>query len=236
MNDAPRDTVRDRLDEETTLDDLPHVHVPTYEQAPPTIETRSPFASKQPTVRGMPSLALDPKITEKPVAIVPPVIVGLPGQSLAGPTEPDGHPLTSSWEGPTDAELGEWVDAAPTDVMPRLRQPTPAVPPPGSPTFEISKSLEVEAARVEALAKARPKTTARPPRKHVSQVGPGPHAPTEVLPSLKRKPEREGSDWPLILGLLALALVIAALIGAASYGVVRTMRDGTPSAPAEPAR
>ncbi len=227
-------------DDETTLDDL---QVPTYEQAPPTLEMRpSPFhpmASKHPTAKGMPSVSFDPKITEKPVAIVPPVIVGAGLENLAGPTEPDGYPLTSSWEGATDPELGmsPWIDAGPTDVSPVPRGPTPVVPAPGSPTFEISQSLQLEAAEAEALAarKAKELKVVRPKRQHISQAGPGPQAPTQVLPALKRKPEREGSDWPLVLGLIALGLVIAGLVGAVAYGVVRSMRDA-PEAPASAPR
>lgn len=234
MSHGPHDTLREP-DDETTLDEL-REQAPTYDRAPPTMEMRPvpfhPMASRQPTAKGMPAVSLDPKITEKPgVAIVPPVIVGGAPQDLAGPTEPDGYALTSSWEGPTDPDLGAspWLDAAPTDVSPPPRKPTPAVPAPGAPTIEVSQSLELEAAHAaEREAKARaaaPKVR----RRHPPQAGPGPHAPTQVLPSLKKKAKREGSDWPLVLGLLALGLLIAGLLGAVAYGVVRSMRSPAPT-------
>lgn len=248
MSQGPHDTIREP-DDETTMDDLPYVQAPTYQEAPPTLETRpSPFhpmASRHPTAQGMPTVSFEPKITAKPagVAIVPPVIVGAPVQDLAGPTEPDGYPITSSWEGPTDPDLGPtpWIDAGPTDVSPAPRKPTPVVPPPGSPTFEISKSLEIEAAHAVESVQTRPTAAPKMPpmqRRHVSQAGPGPHAPTQVLPALKKKKPKEGSDLPLLLGLIVLGLVIAGLIGAVTFGVVRSMSAPAPveQAPAVPPR
>lgn len=235
MSHGPHDTLREP-DDETTLDDL-RDHAPTYDRAPPTIEMRpSPFhpmASRHPTAKGMPTL--DPKIVEKPaaVAVVAPVIVGAAAQDLAGPTEPDGYALTSSWEGPTDPDLGSspWIDAGPTDVSTTPKKPVPVVPAPGTPNIEVSQSLELEAAHA-AAREARERALAPAPkvrRRHPSQAGPGPHAPTQVLPSLKRREPREGSDWPLVLGLLAIGLIIAGLLGAVAYGVVRSMRSPEPA-------
>jgi hypothetical protein len=64
-----------------------------------------------------------------------------------------------------------------------------------------------------------------PQHYHMPQAGPGPHAPTyQLLPAMKRK--EKDSDWPLTVGLLVLAVIIAILIGAIAFGLVRTMRAG----------
>ncbi len=205
---------------------------PTYEHAPPTLEMRpSPFhpmASATPTAPGMPApFAIDPVITSKPVSVVAPRIVGVPEVDLAGPTEPEGHALDSG-ETTTDPGLGSWVDAGPTDVSGLPRALRPVVPPPDAPKIEISQSLMLESEDVKtAVQAAKAKTLAAKKsahrRRHVPQEGPGPAAPTyQMLPALKRKKDDEGSDWPLIVGLVVLALLIAALVGVGAYFAVRS--------------
>jgi hypothetical protein len=206
---------------------------PTYDEAPPTVESQvSPFhpravASLKPTTPGMPALlAPAPKVQ---VAVVVPVVVGTV-EDLAGPTDPDGYPITMSGEGPAEP----WIDAPPTEpgfVMPR---PTPAVPPPDAPTFEISKSLEMDSVKALEMAAETKKAPRVRRAQHVPQAGPGAQAPTQVLPALKRKPEREGSDWPLVLGLVGLFVVIAVLVGAVVYGVVSSRPTPAPAPAAEP--
>src|SRR5687768_5051919 len=101
---------RHEEDDEPTRRDLGEVP-PTYDHAPPTMEMRpSPFhpmASAHATAPGMPSpFALDPVITSMPsVAIVPPRIIGAPEGDMAGPTDPDGYPISDSWEGPGHPNL-----------------------------------------------------------------------------------------------------------------------------------
>lgn len=242
MRQPPRDTVRDAIDDEPTAVELPELLAPTYDAAPPTIESRpSPFhrvESLQRTAPGMPPpVAFDPKITSAPATpMVPPIIVGAPAEDLAGPTDPYGTPISGSWDTPTDPGLGAWIDSGPTDPVQAMPRPKPVVPPPGSPTFEISQSLELDAASARAArAAAKPKPQPRRHHHHVPQAGPGPHAPTyQMLPALSRKePKRRESDWPLIFGLLGLAVVIAGLVGAVAYGVARSVHSAPASTSAE---
>ena len=253
-------TRRDLSDEVTA----PGYPAPTYDHAPPTMEMRpSPFhpiASAQPTTPGMPSpFAIDPVITAMPAggAVVPPRIVGAPagditgsdmggsdmvGSDMAGPTDPDGYPLTDSWEGPGNphhASAPLWIDAGPTDVsaVPRVEvkrvEVKPQVPAPDAPKIEVSQSLMLESEEVQTAvraAKAKTRAQKRRPRHHVPQEGPGAAAPTyQMLPALKRKQAKEGSDWPLILGLVALALIIAGVIGVGAYFATRSLDAETPN-------
>ena len=239
-------TRRDLGDEVTAPSHrAPSYEAPAYDHAPPTLEMRpSPFhpmASATPTAPGMPSpFALDPVITSMPagVAIVPPRIVGVGEGDMAGPTDPDGYPLTDSWEGPGNPSLGEpphWIDAGPTDVsaVPRVVL-KPQVPAPDAPKIEVSQSLMLESEEVQTavrVAKAKTRAAKRRPRHHVPQEGPGAAAPTyQMLPALKRKQAKEGSDWPLIAGLLALALIIAGLIGVGAYFATRSFGGEPPAA------
>jgi hypothetical protein len=220
-------------DEEPTLVARERGPAPTYEQAPATLEMRpSPFhpmASQVPTSPGIaPPMhhadvlsgpLVEPTIRTAPdVAVLPPVVVSS-GLDMGGPTEPDGHPsLSASWA-PAHAE--------PSDL------PRPVVPAPGTPNVEVSQSLQLVAARRALEQPTKPARKRRP--HHVSQAGPGPHAQTyQLLPALKREKKRESSDWPLIVGLVALALVIVALVGAVAYGVLRSVGAPAPAA-AEPA-
>lgn len=236
MTQVPRDTFRDAPDDEPTAHDLPELAVPTYEAAPPTIESQpSPFhrvASLQRTAQGMPPpVTLEPKITVPTnVAVVAPVIIGGPM------SDAQASPISGNWDAPTDPDLGgsPWIDAGPTEPTSAMPpRPKPIVPAPGSPTFEVSQSLEIEAMKheIDVVTKraAEPKRRARHPAR---RAGPGAALPTEVLPALSRrkKEEKEGSDWPLILGLLALALVIAGLVGVVAYGIVRSMNANAPPA------
>lgn len=231
-------------DDEPTANDLPEVGAPSYDHAPATLEMRpSPFhpmSSATPTAPGMPSpVRIEPVITHKPdVVHVAPVILNAPESDLAGPTDPDGYALES---GETDPHLAPWYDAGPTDVsgLPRILRPQ--VPPPDAPKIEISQSLQLDSDEVQtAVRAAKAKTLAarkgakRPLRRHVPQEGPGPAAPTyQMLPALKRKQAKEGSDLPLILGLAALALLIAGLVGAGAYFAVRSA-GAAPAAQAAP--
>jgi hypothetical protein len=142
-----------------------------------------------------------------------------------GPTDPDGVLAADTWDGPTDPESG-W-EAATTDPRARAPRPTPEVPAPDAPKVEMSKSLELQVAQLEEEPRPDP---ARPPA--VSAAKRAVQAPTyQMLPALKRKERaKSGSDWPLVLGLVALALVILGLIGAVVYGVVQTF--GAPEPPA----
>lgn len=207
------DTLRDRDDEPTLSDSsMPELTAPTYESAPPTLEARpSPFHAPSATAPGMPPV----------VTFQPPRIISAPVENLAGPTVPDGYPLPAIGDGPTDPELG------PSPWAPKK----PVVPEPAGPNILVSQSLMLESEVAEE--EARRAAAVAPVPVPVKPRKPSAALPTEVLPSLKKPVEKEGSDWPLILGLLALALVIAGVVGAVAYGVVRTINEpATTPAPA----
>lgn len=204
-------------------DELRGSTAPTYEQAPPTLEDReSPFhprfavQSRKATTPGMASPSVPaPRIG---VAVVRPVAIGTPVGS-AGATLPARELADSS-----RAPIAGIDDDTPLSAGPR---PVPEVPAPGSPTFEVSRSLRLDAAAALELARGKP--PARPRRRHAPQPGPGPSAPTyQMLPALSRTKKREGSDLPLVAALLGLAVIIAVLLGAVVYGVV-TSRGPAPA-------
>lgn len=215
----------------------PGRRAPTYEQAPATIEMQpSPFhsaGSRKATEPGMPSPFASSRKATMPGMPAPASPQREP--DLAGPTDPDGHPLT--WDGANQP----WLDGDPTDVMVQRPRVRPEVPSPDAPKIEVSQSLmlesiDVRAAVEAAKAKTRTKTLAarrgarKPRRQHIPQEGPGPAAQTyQMLPALSRKKDKESSDWPLILGLLLLGLIIAALIGVGAYLLVRANVDPTPA-------
>ncbi len=204
----------------------PEAWAPTYDHAPPTIEVPfEQFASQTPAGgRPLPGFGGPP--------IAPPVIVGLPLiDESAGATRPDGYAVPHSFEPPTDpgrsmpgldastdpnVSAGAWIDPGPTHAAAR-----PLVPAPDAPNIEVSMSLQIEAAVRESSVPVAP-----PPRviKRVPQGGPGPHAETQVLPAIKKTPKKEGSDWPLALGLVGLGLLILLLVGGIAYGVFRLVR------------
>ncbi len=223
MTEGPRYTARNLVDDEPTARELPDLRAPTYEDAPPTLEAQpSPFhrfASAPQTLPGMPPpVELPPSFTAPSSAA--PVIVGMPQQA---PDPSAAQELASS----------PWVDA-PDTIRTELPRPKPQVPAPGSPTFEVSRSLELQAVQIRLEAAKSAEVAPRdPPRRKRNFAA---QAPTyQMLPALSRKKEeKEGSDFALIFGLLGLALVIAALVGAVAYGVVRSMDDDAPAEPAAP--
>jgi hypothetical protein len=88
------------------------------------------------------------------------------------------------------------------------------VPPPDAPKVELAPSLAQEAALAASFPPPQPKP------KRARQ----PAAPTEVVPEIQKrraKKRREKSDLPLTLGLIGLAVLIALLLGAITYGVIR---------------
>lgn len=159
-----------------------------------------------------------------PAAFAGARIVGA-SDGATDPGAPDPATMASSaegWDGPTDP--GGWRPSVP----PEAPTPSPQVPAPDAPSVEISKSLELQAAQLERAPAPDP---TRPPsatalRRAAAQ------APTQqLLPALER-PEADdgGSDGPLILGLVALALVILALLGAVGWGVLEAMGTAEPAA------
>jgi len=206
---------------------------------PPPVERDPAIRPRTPTAPGLAGIGRDPVAPPRvvqapeftppdgptdpdgvPAAFAGARIVGAPD----GPTDPDGFATTDGWEGPTDPDCG-W-EAATTRL--EARRPRPEVPAPDAPTVEVSKSLELQVAQLEEEPLADP---ARPPV--VSAARRSAQAPTyQLLPALERpKREQGGSDWPLVLGLAALALVILGLLGAVAYGVMHTV--GAPEPPAQ---
>lgn len=241
-HDAPDPAVNGMAeDDDATLQDMPAL-TPSYDRAPPTIEEQiSPFhpAARGHTAPGM-APPLDPQIRSKNptapgmagLAAPAPRIVGAPELTPPdGPTDPDGHAVSFGADGPTDPHgveirhgafdasisSGSWDTPTDPDHPPPAR---PEVPQPGAPNVLISKSLEMQVSQFdedEALTDPRQAPIVAAARRR-------PQPPTEVmLPALKRKQqesEKEGSDWPLVLGLGALALVILGVLVAVVLGVM----------------
>lgn len=198
-------------DDDATAHDLV---APTYEQAPPTVELMpSPFhrlAVSDPKIRS--KTATDPGagIIHAPAA--PPGEI----DAMAGPTDPDGHAIPPEGTDPSFPS-GPWVDTTPTQPGGKV------VPPADTPNILVSQSLILEAA-------TRTEETFAPPV--MIKQRRGAHLqPTEVaLPAIKRRKnqEKEGSDLPLIFGLIGVGLLIAVVVAAVSYIVVRTMTPDRP--------
>ncbi|HJL18073.1 MAG TPA: hypothetical protein RMH99_20585 [Sandaracinaceae bacterium LLY-WYZ-13_1] len=240
-------------DEDATQQDLRSVPAaegpPTVEERiasfapvmPPPVEVKQEIRSRTPTARGLAPPRLGPDGPTDPdgvpAAFAAPRIVGGPdgptdpeGVPAAfatprivggpdGPTDPDGIAAGGLWEGATDPE-GGW-DAATDPEGPR---PPPDVPAPDAPSIQISKSMEIEVAKLAIDPPADPKSP--PVVKAAKRAG---MAPTEqLLPALeRRKPDDdEGSDWPLVLGLGALAVLILTLLAAVAVGVMEAMGVG----------
>jgi hypothetical protein len=227
-------------DEDATAHDL---EVPTYDRAPATIEAMpSPFHH----LAGQ--LEPNPKIVSKTAPGMPsPVLItpmGVDGDSLAGPTAPDGHPISGSFEGHTDPAFapGPWLDSTPTQPGQLLIVPAqPQVPPPDAPNILVSQSLMLEAAHRPGTSDPDTSPSQKlpehaPPRRQPRHGAAA--MPTEVaLPALKRKQarEKEGSDLPLILGLLGVGVLIALIVAVVVYALVRSFANepvrAVPSAP-----
>lgn len=231
----PSDTFED-VDEDLTYQEFP---TPSYDRAPPTIEERlSPFhssamdraevetvpgrAPRVPTMPGMPVIARE--------GFAAPVIRGAPEVAGSdGPTNPDGVPAMSASHVLTppameDFDEGSWDQSTDPDgdADPRWSPGRPHVPSPDAPSIQISKSMEIQVAHLEEGYEAPPDPRVPPVVAAASPRHRAAQAPTEVmLPALKRKKKkREGSDWPLIFGLLALVLLILGLAAVVILGVM----------------
>lgn len=217
-------------EDEATVQDLP---VPTYDRAPATIQEQvSPF-------RGIAAPRITSRSPTSPMGtgpmgtgLVPPRIVGAPqlaggsgslGLPPDGPTVPDGIAIPpGSWDNPTDpdaapADMQSWEGATdPGGPPPRMRPPDPD---PNEAKVQVSLSMEMDAIRVDRQNLAAAPVVPAARRARAQQ-------PTQLLPALdrkKREDAKEGSDLPMILGLLALGLFILALIGGGVFFAVRVM-------------
>jgi hypothetical protein len=205
-------------DDEATAHDLV---APTYEQAPPTLEIQpSPFhrlAAPQPRITSK-----NPTEPFGAGIIQAPTIRTGDYDAMAGPTDPDGHQILSFDAADPSFPSGPWVDATPT--QPGAKPTALLVPSPDAPNILVSQSLILEAA-------SRSEEETPPPRMSPKARRRAEMMPTEVaLPAIKRKKarEKEGSDVPLILGLIGVGLLIAIVVAAVSYIVVRTMTPDPP--------
>jgi hypothetical protein len=217
---------RHDADDETTPQGRPDARGRAHEAVPPAALPRP-----KSTLPGIAPPPIDAHAVPPAVAVVAARVVGVAEPDLAAPTDPDGHPRLARRD--TDPDVAPpWTDAASTGPT---RSPKPAVPPPDAPSIEVSQSLLLESAQVEAAVQAarqKARDAKERPRR-AAEGGPEAGEPTyEMLPALKRKrAQRESSDWPLIVGLTLLALIIAALVGTGAYMVVRSM-NAPPPAPA----
>ena len=221
----PSDTLENVVpDDDETLTDLPHVSSGSYDHAPKTIEERlSPFHDsadiRVPTVQGMPSL--------KSQGFVAPQLAPTPASPLDGPTDPQGVPALPGLQPHVNPEgAASWDEAteAVTDPDPPIAPgPEPEVPAEGAPNVLVSKSMEMQVAKLDERGEPLPPPTEAPQVKAASPRARAAAQPTEVLlPALERKRarEKEGSDLPLVLGLVALVLVIGAIVALVVLGVM----------------
>jgi hypothetical protein len=122
-----------------------------------------------------------------------------------GPATPISPPAHVQGETDAGSPRASWSrESAPTDLG--------FVPPPDAPKVELSPALEHEA----ALAASFP-----PPAQQKKARAPA--APTDVMPEVqarRAKLQRDKSDLPLKIGLVTLAVVIAALVTALAYGLL----------------
>jgi hypothetical protein len=218
----PSDTMENVVpDDDETLSDLPHLS-PSYDHAPATIEERlSPFHDsadiRVPTVQGMPSLKSQGFVAPE----LGPEAAGTPPD---GPTDPQGVPMLAGLQEHANPHgPATWDEATETTADPRVQQPPPEVPSPDAPNILISKSMELQVAKLDEDGEPLPPPTEAPKVRAASPRARAAAQPTEVLlPALKRRQKRdkESSDLPLVLGLVALVAVIAGIVVLVVLGVM----------------
>lgn len=209
-----------------------------FEHGPPTIEERIPDIDASGETPRFPEPQIVPG-SAPPPARVPAQIVGAEGVMAPttepgwtppdGPTQPDGLPALGAPDTTVSPVAASPVAASPVAASPVAASPVAVaaspvagqVPAPNAPSIEISKSLEIAAARLDdqAYVDASRAPAVRAARKKN-------YLPTEVLPALTKKPPKEDrSEVWLVVGIVGLGLVILALLGALAVGVAGRMNE-----------
>lgn len=223
----PSDTLEALVpDEDETMADLSPI---LDARGPATVEERlSPFhesgATPVATLQGMPSMQSQGFGAPNLGANAVPSVSSEALTFDEAPTDHQGIPLMGLEPHLPPEGPASWGETKKSPGLPAA--PPPEVPSPGDPNVLVSKSMQFDLRKVDALGEPReqpvtapteaPKVRAASPRARVAA------APTEVhLPALKRKQEseKEGSDLPLIFGLLALGLVIAGIVVLVALGI-----------------